>query len=643
MKWLGVAAAASAVSVAPAAWGQEFREYDSQWALRMIGAAAAYERGYTGRGVTVGVVDSGVDAGHGDLIANISPISLDMFTGGPSLVDENGHGTHVAGIIAAARNGRGTHGVAFDARIASLRHLDASNSGLTSYVAPLYHHALDQGVRVFNNSWGNGVADPGAPAGFVFFDAVSDPQMAAYERAAALDSILVWATGNVAADQPSWHAALPYWFRDLQPHWLAVTAVGPSGTLASYANACGMAAAWCLAAPGGDTPLPGQRPEDALIVSTYPGNLLEGLDGTSMAAPFVTGAVAIARQMYPEASAAAITRLILATSTDVGEPGVDPSYGWGLLNIGNLAVTRDPEAAALFAGSVWSSRDRQRALMEVLEGRAQRADAWLVALGGRSGHDAFSLSSDVTGAVLGAERRLADRAAVGAAVYSARSETRQGGGFGASDAHGLAAYVRMEAGRAALQGSLGFERSATAFSRRDILGTSGTVIGPSLNGRSQADGAGAFASLRASLAFEVDGLVLRPFVRLAATHQRLDGLSEAGADVFSLSAEGQSWTQGQGGLGADVILPSRSFGEAELSGRLSAAWTRSFGDDDFAYEAALLGSPVPGGLGGLGGGVELSGEVALSRGRTSAYVAGGLMRGERSDGQALSLGVRVRF
>src|SRR5690606_34771231 len=113
---------------------------------------------------------------------------------------------------------------------------------------------------------------------------------------------------------------------------------------------CGVAAAWCLAGPGGD----GDDGSNDAIWSSWPSSGYYSINGTSMATPHVTGAVAIAAQLFPQATGSELTQLVLQTATDVGDPGIDPVYGWGLLNIGNIVDTAAPATAGTFANAAWS-------------------------------------------------------------------------------------------------------------------------------------------------------------------------------------------------------------------------------------------------------------------------------------------------
>jgi thermitase len=106
-----------------------------------------------GAGVSVAVVDTGADLGHPDLAARLQP-GYDFVANDANPTDANGHGTHVAGTIAAADNGSGVVGVAPDASIVPLRVLDADGSGFSSDVAAAFAWAGDHGIRVVNASLG---------------------------------------------------------------------------------------------------------------------------------------------------------------------------------------------------------------------------------------------------------------------------------------------------------------------------------------------------------------------------------------------------------------------------------------------------------------------------------------------------------
>jgi len=205
--------------------------------------------------------------------------------GGSELIDPAGHGTAVSSIIVGRRDGVGIHGVAPGAQVVNARILDEEGWARSdSVIAQAWSGLLDQDVRIINNSWGS---IDGPATAFTAAEVERDnPAIAAAARTAVdRGALMIFITHNNAMDEANIHAAFPYYFPELERGWLAVTAVGFSGELASYANTCGVAMNWCLAAPGGDVlvdgfGIPVQRPDGTF----------EDPDGTSYAAPHVAGA-----------------------------------------------------------------------------------------------------------------------------------------------------------------------------------------------------------------------------------------------------------------------------------------------------------------------------------------------------------------
>ncbi|WP_135466386.1 autotransporter domain-containing protein [Crenalkalicoccus roseus] len=321
-------------------------EYRAQYGLDMINAAEAYARGYTGAGVTVGVIDTGLDTAHpefrgavriGGDFGRIPPV-----IGIPALRDDEGHGTHVSGIIAARRDGIGMHGVAFNARLAVLSAfgddddddgpdpiLPSAADGTT--LAHAISYLAGRGVRVINNSWGLEAEGPQARMIDQYTRALYEAQnpvlVAAYAEAVARDVLLVFAASNDYRMQVGPEPGIPVLFPEFARNWLAVTSTGPDGVRADYANACGIAAAWCLTAPGG-----GDDQENEGIYSAEAGGRgYVRLSGTSMAAPTVAGAVALVLEAFPWMSAYNLQQTILTTARPIGPTEI---YGWGMLDAG---------------------------------------------------------------------------------------------------------------------------------------------------------------------------------------------------------------------------------------------------------------------------------------------------------------------
>ena len=278
-----------------------------QWGLDRIGESAA--RG-TGEGVVVAVVDTGVDLQHVDLRDRLLP-GIDIVGHDSDPQDENGHGTHVAGIIGAdADNGVGVAGVAPGVKLLPVRVLDADGSGALDDIVAGIHWAIDHGADVINLSIGE---DTQAVFGPSLSGAVRDAWKAGVVPVIAAGNQYVLGSGF--SDEPA----------------LVVSATTRDDGKPSYASGVG-AAKWGIAAPGGEQPMLG---EDGAILSTY---WIAGKRdqyaydcGTSMAAPHVAGAVAVLLGLgYTPQQA--VDRL-LSTAKDIGAPGRDSTFGAGLLDI----------------------------------------------------------------------------------------------------------------------------------------------------------------------------------------------------------------------------------------------------------------------------------------------------------------------
>lgn len=300
----------------------ETPEFKANPGLDMVGAQLAFAEGATGDGVTVAVVDTGIDTTHPDLKANISPDSIDIVVPDFPVTDDFGHGTFVAGIVAATKNNVGMHGVAFNTTILAIRADEIGGSGafLPSDVAAGITYAVNHMARIVNLSLGGP-----SPAGTDFEQTLIDAMNAG--------AIILAGTGNEsdpdeAVLEPFWPAAYAGDATvNASGQLLAVGAVDTDGsTIASFSNYCGAAMEFCLVAPGVD------------IVSTVPTWMFPDTDygiasGTSFATPHVSGAAALLIQMFPALTASEVVQILLITATDLGAAGVDAVYGHGLLNL----------------------------------------------------------------------------------------------------------------------------------------------------------------------------------------------------------------------------------------------------------------------------------------------------------------------
>jgi subtilisin family serine protease len=305
--------AASAVLALPAGASSD-PLFGQQWGLAKIGAPRAWSVA-DGDGVVIAIVDSGVDLRHSDLKAKIVPGTNFVEPGTPPQ-DDCGHGTHVAGIAAASTgNGIGVAGVAPGAKIMPVRVLAADGSGECSGgdPSPAIRWAADHGARVINLSLGEDTQSVFGPS---FADAIS----------------YAWSKGAICVVAAGNQFVLSSGFGN-EPA-LVVTATDRNDGKPMYSSGVGDAR-WGLAAPGGAGNVIGSSDSTVDILSTYydtsqPNNHNDyaTLAGTSMAAPFVSGAAAVLLSMG--LSKEQVVQRLLATADDIGSPA---TFGHGRLDL----------------------------------------------------------------------------------------------------------------------------------------------------------------------------------------------------------------------------------------------------------------------------------------------------------------------
>jgi len=295
---------------------------ERQWFLDALRVAEAH-RISTGAGVTVAVIDSGV-AAHPDLDGRVLP-GVDLLTSDPAhkdpTFDSTGHGTAVAGVIAAGGPAPGRAlGIAPGARILPVKITADGGAGLTVLDQGI-RWAVDNGAKVINIS--QGVA--GAAVARVR-DAV--------QYAAEHDVVVVAAAGNRRPGDP---AVPPMAAPANIPGVLGVGAVDSAGAVwADSAQGPELA----LTAPG--VAIPVLYPD---LTGDGPGyQTLAG--GTSLAAPMVAGAAALVRSKHPDLTAPDVIQRLIATAADAGAPGRDPAYGFGRLNLVRALTEPVPTVSA---------------------------------------------------------------------------------------------------------------------------------------------------------------------------------------------------------------------------------------------------------------------------------------------------------
>jgi subtilisin family serine protease len=340
---------------------------DEQWGLTQAatGAPEAWTQTQGGR-VLVAVLDSGVQLDHPDLAKNlwrnpdeipgngidddhdgyvddVNGANIKALNG--NVADDNGHGTHVAGIIAAQHgNGVGGSGIAPDALIMPVKVLDANRAGDSSLLARGIVYAVDRGARILNVSI-NG-------------DGTSPDLDAALKYAGARGATVVASAGNNSRDLdllPSYPAS------STDPAVLTVTATDPDGGLIAIANR-GLRSV-DLAAPGGS------------ILSTALGSGYELRQGTSMAAPFVSGALALLAAARPDLSQSQLRAALMLSAPR-------PSLLSGLLGSGTLNVA--DALHRILPGGLWKNSDTQSVSRALEDGATLKVNSKARVRAGRS-------------------------------------------------------------------------------------------------------------------------------------------------------------------------------------------------------------------------------------------------------------------
>lgn len=286
----------------------------NQWGLDLVKAPEVWNQGFQGEGIVVAVIDSGVDNTHpeltGQMWSNSGEIpnngiddddngyiddtwGWDFVNDDNDPMDEESHGTHIAGTIAAKRDGAGTTGVAPDAKIMSLRVLDDEGVGKVSDGISAILYAVDNGADVINFSSGGR-------------NLVSS-ELDAIRYAADRGVVFVSAAGNGSLSSPDYPARLA------NEYGIAVGSVDRNAKFSSFSNQAGSELDYVVA-PGGDG-----FPEDAgdiygPVAPSITGNLYSFFAGTSMATPHVAGVAALIKQANPSLSAEAIENIIIETA-----------------------------------------------------------------------------------------------------------------------------------------------------------------------------------------------------------------------------------------------------------------------------------------------------------------------------------------
>lgn len=347
----------------------------------------AWSAGATGRDTTIAVIDTGIDTDSPEFAGRLHPASTDV-AGNASVEAVDDHGTNVAMIAAAARDGAGILGIAYDADILALRadRPGTCNTGsdalldgcifFDSDIARGIDIAVSNGARVVNLSLGG--SEP------------SSALRSAVARAAQAGVVIVIAAGNdgrgdnpdIDPNQPD---PFPQGLIDVAgPNLIIVGSINDNGALSDFSNRAGNFGEYFIAARGEEICCVYENGQIQVTVENGQ-NFVTVFNGTSFSAPQVSGAVALLAQAFPNLTGAQIVELLIDNARDAGATGVDAIYGSGILDIGaafapkgttSLAGTSQVlalDATTLVSSPAMGDALRTHTLVTVITDRYKRA------------------------------------------------------------------------------------------------------------------------------------------------------------------------------------------------------------------------------------------------------------------------------
>jgi subtilisin len=309
-------------------------ELDNTWGVKRIGAGTVQAAGNKGLNVPVAIIDTGIDYTHPDLggcqaIGNGCKVTggFDFVNNDSNPMDDNGHGTHVAGTVAALDNDVGVVGVAPEAKLYALKVLDGSGSGSFSDVIAALQWVVDNGtIKITNNSYGSS-SDPGTLV------------QAAFDNSYAAGVLHIAAAGN-SGNCTGNNDSVGY-----PAKYSSVLAV--AATDSSDKRPC-----WSSTGPAVEISAPGVS-----INSTKLGGGYVVYSGTSMASPHVAGVAALVLGTGASLTNVQVRDILTSTAQDLGAAGLDPLYGYGLVNA-VAAVAAVPSSPPTPAVNVLLSTDK---------------------------------------------------------------------------------------------------------------------------------------------------------------------------------------------------------------------------------------------------------------------------------------------
>lgn len=298
------------------------REFYTQLdhSVGQVNAPTLWQQGYSGQGMRIAILDSGIDTTHPMLTGKV--VSQAVFTGDPTPMDANGHGTHVAG-IAAGKNPSGGNffnGVAPQAQLLNAKVLNTQGVGSESAIIAAINWALNpdnntataDGAHVISMSFGGPYSDPQSPIS------------AAIEAAIEQGAVVVVSAGNCGSGCPATECQ----------GFVGVTTPGntPAAITVGAVNDFSEIACFSSGDIVNGTIKPDLVAPGVNIMSSWVGSIMQEQSGTSMAAPHVSGLAALLLQANPGLTAAQVKEIMEQSTIDLGATGKDTSYGSGLVD-----------------------------------------------------------------------------------------------------------------------------------------------------------------------------------------------------------------------------------------------------------------------------------------------------------------------
>jgi subtilisin len=313
----------------------------NNWGADLVKAPEVWAQGYTGKGVVVAVVDTGVDYNHEDLKNNIWTNTKEVAGNGidddgngyiddnygwnfseknNKTLDKHGHGTHVSGTIAGENNNYGVTGIAYNSKIMAVKVLDDSGSGSYSSISKGIRYAVDNGANVINLSLGGGSANRTLES--------------AINYASSKGVIVVMAAGNDGESSPDYPA------RYASKSGIAVGAVDSNNNMADFSNRSGTNEISYVTAPG------------VKVYSSVPNNEYDTYSGTSMATPHVAGIVALMLSANSSLTDSQVRGIVTETAVNSTQ---STTSNLNISNISSLSSQKITETGEYFTAKGISS------------------------------------------------------------------------------------------------------------------------------------------------------------------------------------------------------------------------------------------------------------------------------------------------